>query len=97
MQSIRDVLNFGGQNVKMAIVGTALFAFNFLLTLMLYTCSKSDEGTANVATSDARWRHCRIRFACRRDDVWRASRDVLQTCPALRGTSVEEPAVPQAA
>src|SRR5206468_10582975 len=50
-----------------------------------------------VATSDARWRHCRIRFASRRDDVWRASRDVLQTRPALRGTSVEEPAVPQAA
>src|SRR5262249_15051385 len=50
-----------------------------------------------VATSDARWRHCRIRFASRRDDVWRASHDFLQTRPALCGTSVEEPAVPQAA
>src|SRR5213082_189158 len=35
---------FRRANVKMAIVGTALLAFNFLPTLMLYTCSKSDEG-----------------------------------------------------
>src|SRR6266478_9222239 len=33
-KSIRDVLKFGWANVKMAIVGTALLAFNFLTILV---------------------------------------------------------------